>query len=84
MREPFEVPATTPIVTAVADASAATLGRHPDVAGVSYWADSAFIAAADILTVLFGPAGDGPQVLRLAGVLDVRGPVRALDVATAG
>jgi acetylornithine deacetylase len=29
------------------------------VVGVSYWADSAFLAAAGIPTVLFGPAGDG-------------------------
>lgn len=59
VREPFEVTDTTPIVTAVADAAARTLGRRPDSGGVSYWADSAFIAAAGIPTVLFGPAGDG-------------------------
>lgn len=59
VREPFEVPESTPIVTEVIDAATRTLARRPDVAGVSYWADSAFIAAAGIPTVLFGPAGDG-------------------------
>jgi len=37
------------------------LARHAraDKVGVSYWADSALLAAADIPTVLFGPAGEG-------------------------
>ncbi|CAN5897997.1 ArgE/DapE family deacylase [soil metagenome] len=59
VREPFEVAAAAPIVTAVVDAATATLGRRPEVGGVSYWADAAFIAAAGIPTVLFGPTGDG-------------------------
>lgn len=59
VREPFEVPDTTPIVTAVRDGAERSLQRRPEVGGVSYWADSAFIAAAGIPTVLFGPAGDG-------------------------
>jgi acetylornithine deacetylase len=59
VREPFEVPDTTPIVGATRDAAASTLGTLPALDGVTYWADSAFIAAAGIPTVLFGPAGDG-------------------------
>jgi acetylornithine deacetylase len=58
-REPFETPPSVDIVRTVADAAAGELGRPADVVGVSYWADSAFIAAAGIPTVLFGPAGDG-------------------------
>jgi len=58
-REPFETPASAPIVEAVAAAAAEVLGRREPVAGVSYWADSAFISAAGIPTVLFGPDGEG-------------------------
>ena len=35
------------------------LGAEPDIVGVSYWADSALLAAAGIPTVLFGPRGEG-------------------------
>ena len=54
VREPFEVDGDEEVVrllrAAVPDA---------EVGGVSYWADSAFIAAAGIPTVLFGPGGEG-------------------------
>lgn len=59
VREPFEVADTSPIVASVADAVATVVGQRPRLAGVSYWADSAFIAAAGMPTVLFGPAGEG-------------------------
>jgi acetylornithine deacetylase len=59
VREPFEVTDTAPIVTAVLESAADVLGQPAQLAGVSYWADSAFIAAAGIPTVLFGPTGDG-------------------------
>jgi acetylornithine deacetylase len=59
VREPFEVERGAEIVTAVAAAAAETGdGDHP-VGGASYWADSAFIAAAGIPTVLYGPVGEG-------------------------
>ena len=35
------------------------LGAPPAIGGASYWADAAFIAAAGIPTVLFGPGGAG-------------------------
>jgi acetylornithine deacetylase len=54
VREPFEVRDDAPIVAAL---RAAAPGAP--VGGVSYWADSAFIAAAGIPTVLYGPAGEG-------------------------
>jgi acetylornithine deacetylase len=55
VREPFEVDAGEEIVAAVADAA----GTEQPPGGASYWADSAFIAAAGIPTVLYGPAGAG-------------------------
>jgi acetylornithine deacetylase len=59
VREPFEVAHDAEIVAAVTAAAAeADRGAHP-VGGVSYWADSAFIAAAGVPTVLFGPGGEG-------------------------
>jgi acetylornithine deacetylase len=59
VREPFEVADATPVVRAVAEGVTGVLGRDAELAGVSYWADAAFIADAGIPTVLFGPAGDG-------------------------
>jgi acetylornithine deacetylase len=59
VREPFEVDADAPVVTAVRDSAEAVLGTRPEAGGVSYWADAAFIAAAGIPTVLFGPSGEG-------------------------
>jgi acetylornithine deacetylase len=58
-REPFQTPAGASIVTALQDASRQVTGQRAPVAPLSYWADSAFIAAAGIPTVLYGPAGDG-------------------------
>jgi acetylornithine deacetylase len=59
VREPFEVPDDAPIVAVVRDAAAGAIGRPPPISGASYWADAAFIAAAGIPTVMFGPAGAG-------------------------
>jgi acetylornithine deacetylase len=59
VREPFETPAGAELVGLVREAAAAVLGDPPGVGGVSYWADAAFIAAAGIPTVMFGPAGEG-------------------------
>jgi acetylornithine deacetylase len=55
VREPFEIDPGEEIVGAVAEAA----GSERSPGGASYWADSAFIAAAGIPTVLFGPAGAG-------------------------
>ena len=59
VREPFEIDAADPFVAVVRDAAAGVLGEPPPIGGASYWADSAFIAAAGIPTVLFGPGGEG-------------------------
>jgi len=63
VREPFEVAAGEEIVAAVRDAAAGVLGAPPAIGGASYWADAAFIAAAGIPTVMFGPGGEGAHAV---------------------
>ena len=59
VREPFEVSRDAEIVATVRAAAADVVGTAPVIGGASYWADAAFIAAAGIPTVMFGPAGEG-------------------------
>jgi acetylornithine deacetylase len=59
VREPFEVDEDAELVGTVRAAAAEVLGEPPAIAGAGYWADAAFIAAAGIPTVMFGPAGEG-------------------------
>jgi acetylornithine deacetylase len=59
VREPFAVDPGAQIVRAVGDAAAAVRGSVPEQHGAPFWTDAAFIAAAGIPTVLFGPAGAG-------------------------
>jgi acetylornithine deacetylase len=59
VREPFEVPQDAEVVALVQAAATETLEAPPPIGGASYWADAAFIAAAGIPTVMFGPGGDG-------------------------
>jgi acetylornithine deacetylase len=54
-RPPMQTPPDAPIVQALLAAA----GPGTSVAPMSYWADSAFLAAAGIPTVLYGPEGDG-------------------------
>ena len=63
VREPFEVDQDGELVRVVADAAAGQLGRAPAIAGASYWADAAFIQAAGIPTVMFGPGGEGAHAV---------------------
>lgn len=58
-REPFEVARDAPVVGLVREAARDVLGSPPPIGGASYWADAAFIAAAGIPTVMFGPGGEG-------------------------
>ena len=58
-REPFETDDGHEFVEAVTGAVTTALGRPAELAGASFWADSAFLSAAGIPTVLFGPPGDG-------------------------
>jgi len=57
-REPFEVAEDAELVGVVRRCAAAA-GVEPEAVGVSFWADSALIAASGIPTVLFGPRGEG-------------------------
>jgi acetylornithine deacetylase len=59
VREPFEADAEGELVRTVGESAAEVLGERPARIGASFWADSAFIAAAGVPTVLFGPAGEG-------------------------
>jgi acetylornithine deacetylase len=63
VREPFEVDPGSELVGAVRAAATEVLGADPPIAGASYWADAAFIAAAGIPTVMFGPSGEGAHAL---------------------
>ena len=60
MREPFEVDAgRRDRRGACATPPPRCSARRRAIGGASYWADAAFIAAAGIPTVLFGPGGEG-------------------------
>ena len=62
-REAFEVGKDEDVVADVSAAAATVLGTPPAIAGASYWADAAFIAAAGIPTVMFGPGGEGAHAV---------------------
>ena len=59
VREPFEIDERDELVGTVRAAAAEVLPGAPPIGGASYWADSAFIAAAGIPTVLLGSGGAG-------------------------
>ncbi len=59
VREPFEIDPHAEIAVAIRESCAEAYDHRGEPVGVSYWADSAFIAAAGIPTVLLGPAGEG-------------------------
>jgi acetylornithine deacetylase len=63
VREPFEVAPDSELVHAVSTCAEGVLGTKPKIAGASYWADAAFIAAAGIPTVMFGPSGEGAHAI---------------------
>jgi acetylornithine deacetylase len=63
VRDPFIVDSGEEIVKLTRDAATQVMGSPPVVAGASYWADAAFIAAAGIPTVMFGPAGEGAHAI---------------------
>jgi acetylornithine deacetylase len=58
-RDPFEIDADHQLVRALRAAGEEVSGEEPEIVAVSFWADSAFLAAAGIPTVLFGPRGAG-------------------------
>jgi acetylornithine deacetylase len=58
-RAPSQLGADSFVTEAVERAATETLGRKPEVIGVSYWMDMALLNAARIPTVAFGPVGEG-------------------------
>jgi len=58
-RDPFGIAQDAPIVQNLQAAATAVLGTSPAVIGQTFWMDSAFLAAAGIPTVVFGPRGAG-------------------------
>jgi acetylornithine deacetylase len=82
VREPFEIERSAEIVGAVSAAAAEVTGAAPAIGGASYWADAAFIAAAGIPTVLFGPGGAGAhEVEEWVSVADTEAVARTLVAA---
>jgi acetylornithine deacetylase len=63
VREPFEIDQEDELVALLAQAAAEELREPATIGGASYWADTAFIAAAGIPTVLFGPGGQGAHAI---------------------
>jgi acetylornithine deacetylase len=63
VREPFEVSEDADLVGLVRAAATEVLPATPPTGGASYWADAAFIAAAGIPTVMFGPGGEGAHAI---------------------
>jgi acetylornithine deacetylase len=59
VRDPFSVGLDQPIVDLARRHLARTTGRDPEIVGAGGWMDSAFLAAAGIPTVIFGPDGEG-------------------------
>jgi acetylornithine deacetylase len=83
VREPFEIAEDDTLVGLVRDAGAGALGAPPAIGGASYWADAAFIAAAGIPTVMFGPGGEGAHAAEeWVSIADTEAVARVL-VATA-
>jgi acetylornithine deacetylase len=83
VREPFEVDGDSELVRVVSESATKVLGSAPKIAGASYWADAAFIAAAGIPTVMFGPSGEGAHALEeWVSLSDTEAVTRTL-VATA-
>jgi acetylornithine deacetylase len=81
-REPFEVARDARVVTAVSAAAKAVLGAPPAIGGASYWADAAFIAAAGIPTVMFGPGGEGAHAVEeWVSIADTAAVARTLVAA---
>jgi acetylornithine deacetylase len=79
VREPFEIDRGHELVAAAGAAAAEAVGAPPAIGGASYWADSAFIAAAGIPTVLFGPGGEGAHAAEeWVSIADTETVARAL------
>jgi acetylornithine deacetylase len=84
VREPFQIDPGAGLVTLVGEAAATVLGSAPAIGGASYWADAAFIAAAGIPTVMFGPGGAGAHAaVEWVSVADTEAVSRTLVAVAA-
>jgi acetylornithine deacetylase len=63
VRPPFSVREDESIVQTLREQSSHVLGKPPTLVGASFWMDAAFLAAAGIPTVAFGPHGDGAHAV---------------------
>jgi acetylornithine deacetylase len=63
VRPPFCVSENEAIVQTLFREAGAVLGTSPSTIGVSFWMDAAFLSAAGIPTVAFGPHGAGAHAL---------------------
>jgi len=59
VRDPFEVSPNADVVRCLYGAATDVLGSEPNYIGENPWMDSAFLSAAGVETVVFGPAGAG-------------------------
>ncbi|WP_211232982.1 M20/M25/M40 family metallo-hydrolase [Solirubrobacter soli] len=64
VRKPFAIDPGHELVRLTRDLAATELGAVPPLAGAPYWTDAAFIAAAGIPALLFGPIGEGEHAER--------------------
>jgi acetylornithine deacetylase/succinyl-diaminopimelate desuccinylase family protein len=64
VREPFSVDPDADVVATVSRAAEAVTGGHAVHYGETYWMDAAFIQAAGIPTVVFGPGGEGAHAVQ--------------------
>jgi acetylornithine deacetylase len=62
-RSPLETREDEEIVQSLQAASAEVLKRPLQVSGVQFWTDAAFLSAAGIPSVLFGPSGSGAHAI---------------------
>ncbi|MBB6099984.1 acetylornithine deacetylase [Deinobacterium chartae] len=63
LREPFEVAPDAPIVQLLGRHAARLSGHTPAQVGSTFWMDAAFLSAAGIPTVVYGPCGAGAHGL---------------------
>jgi acetylornithine deacetylase/succinyl-diaminopimelate desuccinylase family protein len=83
VREPFQVDRSAGIVGTLRAAAAQTLGTEPEIVGHKAWMDAAFIAAAGIPTVVFGPTGEGAHAIEEHVELESVEQVAAVVIETA-
>ncbi len=60
-RPAFEAMPQSDVALTLGAASAEATGAEPSIVGVPFWTDAAFLRAAGIDTVVFGPTGAGPH-----------------------